>query len=121
MNFEIDQNFVCFLSGLLVALEANMAGKVSQKGARGGEESAPCFRAWRGLGGVLGPLEPQEAPRGDFNRFFIDFRWILDDFWKIFECFFNDFYDGCHPCVIPQVIMNVLNFLLYVSLCIIFQ
>ena len=68
-----------------MALGANMAPKSFQNGARWGDESAPCFRAWRGLGGVLGPLEPQEAPRADFNRFLIDFRWILVDFWRIFE------------------------------------
>ena len=79
------------------------------------------FSGLEGSWGVLGPLEPQEAPRADFNRFLIDFRWILVDFWRIFEWFFNDFCDGCHPCLIPQVIMNVLNFLLYVSLCMIFQ
>ena len=98
-----------------------MAPKSFQNGARWGGESAPCFRAWRGLGGVLGPLGAQEAPRADFNRFLIDFRWILVDFWKIFQWFFYDFYDGCHSCLISQVIMNVVNFLLYVSLCVIFQ
>ena len=68
-----------------MAVGANMVPKSFQNGARWGVESAPCFRAWKGLGGVLGPLEPQEAPRADFNRFLIDFRWILVDFWKIFE------------------------------------
>ena len=56
-----------------MALGANMAPKSFQNGARGGVESAPCFRAWKGLGGVLGPLGAQEAPRADFNRFLVDF------------------------------------------------
>ena len=56
-----------------MALGANMAPKSFQNGARGGGESAPCFRAWKGLGGVLGPLGDQEAPRADFNRFLVDF------------------------------------------------
>ena len=55
----------------------HMAPKSFQNGARWGDDIAPCFRAWKGLGGVLGPLEPQEAPRVDFNRFLIDFLWIL--------------------------------------------
>ena len=56
-----------------MALGANMAPKSFQNGARGGVESAPCFGAWRDLGGVLGPLGAQEAPRVDFNRFLVDF------------------------------------------------
>ena len=84
MDIQINQNCVCILNGTLVALGANMAPKSFQNGARWGDESAPCFRAGRGLGGVLGPLEPQEAPRADFNRFLIDFRWILVDFWEGF-------------------------------------
>ena len=73
MDFQINENFVCFLSGLLVALGANMGPKSFQNGARGGEDIPPCFRGWRGLGGVLELLEPQEAPRADFNRFLVDF------------------------------------------------
>ena len=73
MDFQINENFVCFLSGLLVALGANMAPKSFQNGARGGDDIAPCFRAWKGLGGVLGSLGAQEAPRADFNRFLVDF------------------------------------------------
>ena len=68
-----------------MALGINMAAKSFQNGSRWGVESAPCFRAWRGLGGVLGPFEPQVTPRADFKRFLIDFRWILVDFWKIFQ------------------------------------
>ena len=74
MDIDIDQNFVCFLSGLLMALGANMAPKSFQNGARWGVESAPCFRAWRGLGGVLGPLGAQEL-------ILVDFWLILDGFW----------------------------------------
>ena len=48
MDIEIDQNFACILSGLLVALGANMAEKASQKGAGG------FFGLFFGLGGVLG-------------------------------------------------------------------
>ena len=73
MDFQINENFVSFLIGLLMALGANMAPKSFQNGARWGDESAPCFRAWKGLGGVLGPLGAQEAPRADFNRFLVDF------------------------------------------------
>ena len=63
-----------------MALGANiMAPKSFQNGARGGLGFPPCFRAWRGLGGVLGPLGAQEAPRADFNRFLVDFLWILVD------------------------------------------
>ena len=76
----MNENFVCFLRGLLIAFGANMVRKSFQNGARWGDESAPCFRTWKGLGGVLGPLEPQEAPRADFNRFLVDFSWILVDF-----------------------------------------
>ena len=70
-----------------MALGANMAPKSFQNGARGGEDIPPCFRGWRGLGGVLEPLEPQEAPRADFHRFLIDFRWFLLDFWLFFGRF----------------------------------
>ena len=56
-----------------MALGANMGPKSFQNGARWGDESAPCFRALRGLGGVLGLLGAQEAPRADFNRFLVDF------------------------------------------------
>ena len=52
--------------------EANMVPKSFQNGARWGGESAPCFRALRGRGGVLGPLGAQEAPRANFNRFLVD-------------------------------------------------
>ena len=69
----MNENFVCFLRGLLIALGANMAPKSFQNGARWGDESAPCFRAWKGLGGVLGPLGAQEL--------------ILIDFWLIFDGF----------------------------------
>ena len=44
------------------------------------------------LGGVLGGLGASLGPRADFNRFLIDFRWILVVFWRIFEWFFNDFW-----------------------------
>ena len=57
MDFQINQNFVCILNGLLVGLGANMAGQASQNGARGGVESAPVF----GLGRVLGVLRPLGA------------------------------------------------------------
>ena len=64
-----------------------MAGKASQKGGRGWGSIAPVFGlgrvlggSWRGLGGVLGPLEAPEASRADFNRFLVDFSWILVDF-----------------------------------------
>ena len=73
MDFQINDNFVWFLSGLLMALGANMAPKSFQNGARGGDESAPCFRAWKVLGGVLGPLGAQEL--------------ILIDFWLKFNGF----------------------------------
>ena len=65
MDFQKYENCVWFLSGLSVALGANMARKASQKGARRLGESAPFL----GLGGVLGgswgslggPLEPLGA------------------------------------------------------------
>ena len=69
----MNENFVCFLRGLLIALGANMAPKSFQNGARGGDDIPPCFRSWRGLGGVLGPLGAQEALRADFIRFLLDF------------------------------------------------
>ena len=87
MDFQINENFVCLLSGLLMALGANMGPKSFQNGARWGVEIAPCFRARRGLGGVLEPLEPQETPRIDFRRFLIDFRWFWVDFWLFFGRF----------------------------------
>ena len=60
-----------------MALGANMAPKSFQNGARGGDDIAPCFRAWKALGGVLGLLGAQEAPRADL----IDFWLIFDGFW----------------------------------------
>ena len=69
MDFQINENFVCFLRGLLVALGANMAPKPFQNGARWGGESAPVFR----LGGDLGGLGASWGPRADFNRFLVDF------------------------------------------------
>ena len=80
MDFQINQNFVCILNGLLVAFGANMAGKPSQKGGRGGDESAPVF----GLGRVLGGLGASWGPRADFNRFLIDFLWMLGASWVDF-------------------------------------
>ena len=81
----------------------------------------PVFGLGRVLGGSWGFLSPKRLQ----EVILIDFSLISDEFWLIFgrdfEWFFNDFYDGCHPCLISQVIMNVLNFLLYVSLCMIFQ
>ena len=62
------QNFVCFLSGLLVAVGANMAPKSFQKGPGGGH-FPPVF----GLGKVLGGLGACWGPRADFNRFVVDF------------------------------------------------
>ena len=56
-----------------MALGANMVPKSIQNGARWGVEKAPSFRAWKGLGGVLGPLGAQEAPRPDLNTFLVDF------------------------------------------------
>ena len=73
MDFQINEKIVCFLTGLLMALGANMAPKSFQNGARWGVESAPCFRAGKGLGGVVGPRGAQEAPRADLNRFLVDF------------------------------------------------
>ena len=67
-----------------MALGANMAPKSFQNGARGGVESAPCFWAWRVLGGVLGPLGAQEL-------ILIDFWLIFDGFWLIFDGFLDDF------------------------------
>ena len=120
MDFQIYQNFVCFLSGLLVALggqhgfqnlpkslpksmKSNKNGlpdhskfcmyfewpfggswgqhgtKILPKWCPGGEEIAPCFWAWRGLGrvlggsgGLLGPLGAQKPILSIFDRFFID-------------------------------------------------
>ena len=68
MDFQINENFVCFLRGLLVALGANMAPKSFQNGARGGG-IAPVF----GLGRLLGGLGTSWGPRADFNRFLVDF------------------------------------------------
>ena len=67
-----------------MALGVNMAPKSFQNGARGGDEIAPCFQAWTGLGGVLGF---QERARADFNRCSM----IFDEFWLIFGLFFDDF------------------------------
>ena len=50
-------------------LEANMAPKASQNGARGGLDFAPVFGlggVLEGLGGVLGPLGAQELILIDF-------------------------------------------------------
>ena len=71
MDIQINQNFVCILNGLLVALGANMAPKASQKGVLGGG-LVPVFGLGV-LGGVLGPLGAQEP--------------ILIDFWLIFDEF----------------------------------
>ena len=60
-----------------MALGANMAPKSFQNGAPGGIRVCSLFSglegSWRGLGGVLGPLGAQEAPRADFNKFLVDF------------------------------------------------
>ena len=69
MDFQINENFVCFLTGLLVALGANMAPKSFQNGARGGGPLVPVF----GLGGSWGGLGASWGPRADFNRFLVDF------------------------------------------------
>ena len=53
-----------------MAVGANMAPKSFQNGARWGVEGAPCFRAWKGLGGDLGA---SWGPRADFDRFLVDF------------------------------------------------
>ena len=55
-----------------------MAGKASEKGGQGGGSIGPCFRAWKGLGGVLGSLGAQEL-------ILIDFWLIFDGFWMIFH------------------------------------
>ena len=39
-----------------------MAGKASEKGGQGGGSIGPCFRAWKGFGGVLGSLGASWAP-----------------------------------------------------------
>ena len=63
---EIDQNFVCFLSGLLVALGGQHGRKSSQKVPGGVRKVLPVL----GLGGVLGgswgllgPKRPLEPPK----------------------------------------------------------
>ena len=50
VDIKIDQNFACILSGLLVALGANMVRNASQKPA--GREVVQVL--FLGLGGVLG-------------------------------------------------------------------
>ena len=62
------------------------------KGWPGGWWFSSRFRAWKGLGRVLGPLGASWGPGAEFNRFLIDFWWILVDFWWIFGWFFNDFW-----------------------------
>ena len=51
-----------------------------------------CFRAWKGLGGVLRPLGAQELILIDFCWYFIDFARFLMDFWMIFQWFLIDFW-----------------------------
>ena len=58
-------------------------------GGRGGlVPLCSCFRAWKGLGGVLGPLGAQELILVDFWLIFDGF---LDDFSMIFDNFLIDF------------------------------
>ena len=65
IDIYMDQNFVCFLSGLLMALGGEHGPKSLPKRSPGGVNSS-CFRAWRGLGGLLGALGLQDPPRADF-------------------------------------------------------
>ena len=51
-----------------------------------------CFWAWRGLGGLLGPLGAQEQILSIFDRFLTDFWSIFDGFLSIFWPFLNDFW-----------------------------
>jgi len=73
MDFQINENFVCFLRGLLMALGANMVPKSFQNGARGRLAFAPLFGLGRLLGGSWGRLGASWRPRADFNRFLVDF------------------------------------------------
>ena len=69
IDIKIDENFDCILSWFLVALEANMAPKPSQK--------APPRRVvippFLGLGGLLGGSWGLLGPKSQFYRFLIDF------------------------------------------------
>ena len=66
IDSKIYQNFVCFLSGLWVALGANMASKTLPTWRWGGVIRGQGFRSWRALGPLLGPLGPQEPILIDF-------------------------------------------------------
>ena len=73
MNFQINENFVCFLNCLLVALGANMAPKSFQNGAREVMKVVAKVLLFLGLEGSWGGLGASWAPRADFNRFLVDF------------------------------------------------
>ena len=63
MDIKINQNFVCILNGLLVALGANMAEEAFQNGAwmvvvfplGFGEIFGDLGGSWKGSWGLLGP------------------------------------------------------------------
>ena len=65
IDSDVNQKIACILSGVLVALGANMVPKASQNGARGGVFWS-CFSLWSGLGGLLRPLGAQEPILIDF-------------------------------------------------------
>ena len=57
-----------------------MAGKASPKGGRGGGSIGTTFLLFSGLEGSWGGHGTSWGPRADFNRFMVDFSWILVDF-----------------------------------------
>ena len=64
MDIEIDQNFVLFFSGLLVALGGQHGLKSLPKRTRGGK--VLLFLGLEGSWELLGALGLQESPRADF-------------------------------------------------------
>ena len=70
MDFQINENFVCFLKALLVALGSQHGRKSFPKGWPGGMPLCSPFRAWKALRGVLGP-RPSKINKNNksFNLF----------------------------------------------------
>ena len=63
---EIEQNFVCFLSGLLMALGSEHGSKSLPKRTRGGEGVLLFLGGLEGSWELLGALGLQDSPRADF-------------------------------------------------------
>ena len=91
IDSKIDENFECILSGLLVALGANMAAEPPKNRPQGVLLFSVCG-ILGSLGGLLRPLGAQEQMLSICHRCLSDFYWFLVDVWPMFGRFFIDFW-----------------------------